>query len=175
VPLPDDRRRRRTSIHSPIACPPSSTVTTMMNITLGAQCIGLYECPPRKIKKDGAMENSCRDTGTGLRERNGWKAMESTQILLRYFVNAASEQKGRERWSTRLECPTTKNIMFLGQKTSHEIFLYPPRSATPSPNPQNFTYAPSSPRYRFKREAACNRIPWYIKMSIICQYNRNLV
>lgn len=45
------------------------------------------------------MENSCGETGTGSRGGGGGerKAMESTQILLRYFVNAASEKKGGER------------------------------------------------------------------------------
>jgi hypothetical protein len=69
----------------------------MTNITLGAQCIGLYECPPRKRRKTEVMEDSCGKTRMRLRGgRDGWKAMESTQILLRYFVNAASEKEGRE-------------------------------------------------------------------------------
>jgi len=40
------------------------------------------------------MENSCRETGT-FEGEGEQKAMKSTQILLRYFVNAASKKKER--------------------------------------------------------------------------------
>lgn len=107
--------------------------------------------------------------------------MESTPILLRYFVNAANERKGRERWSTRLECPTTKNIMSLGQRTSHEIFLCPPRSATLSPDLQNFIYASSFPRLVASNNAKRHIMEYrayedaHMRMSDNRQCNRKLI
>lgn len=85
MPLPGDRRRRRTSILSPIACPPSSTVTTMTNITLGAQCIGLYECLPRKKRKTErwkiAAERRVRVWGEET-DKKQWRALRFYYVIL---------------------------------------------------------------------------------------------
>lgn len=140
MPLPGDRRRRRTSILSPIACPPPSTVTTMTNITLGAQCIGFYECPLRKRRKTRRWRIAVERHERAWKEEAGgkqWRALRFYYVIL-LMQRARRKERGGPRARARLECPATKNIMSLGQKTSHEIFLCPPRSAMPSPGLAEF-------------------------------------
>lgn len=77
--------------------------------------------------------------------------MESTQILLRYFVNAASERRKMEREvhararasnvrPRKILCPSVR-------KRAMKSFYALRVLRCHSPDSQNFTYAPSSPRY----------------------------
>lgn len=109
--------------------------TAMTNITPSTQCIGLYECPPRK-RRNMRWWDSCGETrksgakgGESEQEKQRWKALRFYYIIL--LMQRARRKK--ERRPTRASnVRDTKNIMFLGQKTSHEIFLYPSRPTAPT-------------------------------------------
>lgn len=125
------------SILSSIACcPPPSTVndyTAVTNVTLSAQCIGFYEYPPRKRRNTRWWNSYTARRGGGRRARK--TTMERTQILLRYFVNATSEERERERrkWPTCLSNVRPRKILCpsVRKRAMKSFYAFSPRSAMP--------------------------------------------
>lgn len=136
-----DRRHRERdpsmSILSSIACCPlPSTVNdyiAVTNITLGAQCIGFYEYPPRKRRNTRWWNRFTVRRGAGRRARK--TTMERTQILLRYFVNATNEEREKERrkWPTCLSNVRPRKILCpsVRKRAMKSFYAFSPRPAMP--------------------------------------------
>lgn len=134
MPLPGDRRRRRTSILSPIACPPPSTVTTMTNITLGAQCIGLYECPLRKRRKTKRWRIAVERHERAWKEEAGGKQWRALRFY--YVILLMQRARRKERGGPRARAP---------RMSGHEKYYVP--------------WSENEPWNLFMPSAFCDAIP----------------